>query len=385
LDLIRRIEAGQGGFLVFALTPPRLATDREQVQDIADTTIARLLPLDLDGLILYDIDDETERNAAERPFPFMPTLDPAHYLAEHLAAWPAPVVVYRAVSKYAPAELRSWLSAQDPTRVMTVLVGAPSSATAGRTSLADAQALRRDTNPALSLGGVAIPERHTRREDEHLRLLAKQEAGCRFFVTQVVYDINAAKSLVSDYHYECQARGVPPAPFVFTFSVCGSMKTLEFLRWLGVDVPRWIENDLAHATDPLEASYEQALTTATELMAYCRTLGVPLGSTSRACRFGGSRSKRRCASPSSCERTCTSYSPEMTSPTASRRSSDARWTSGPSQGGRFQELLPSWLPTRRFCADFAPSAYPPERRKPRDLQGFREIAGAGFEPATFGL
>ncbi len=32
----------------------------------------------------------------------MPTLDPADYLAEHLAAWPAPVIVYRAVSKYAP-------------------------------------------------------------------------------------------------------------------------------------------------------------------------------------------------------------------------------------------------------------------------------------------
>src|SRR5680860_188818 len=29
------------------LTPPRLATEREQVQDIASTTIARLLPLDL--------------------------------------------------------------------------------------------------------------------------------------------------------------------------------------------------------------------------------------------------------------------------------------------------------------------------------------------------
>jgi regulator of protease activity HflC (stomatin/prohibitin superfamily) len=55
------------------------------------------------------------------------------------------------------------------------------------------------------------------------------------------------------------------------------MKTLEFLRWLGVDVPRWIENDLAHAADPLEASYHQALTTATELMAYCRALDVPFG------------------------------------------------------------------------------------------------------------
>jgi hypothetical protein len=277
LSLIRRIQSRQGEFILFALTPPRLETEPAQVQQIADTTIARLLPLDLDGLILYDIDDESDRNPAERPFPFMPTLDPARYLAEHLTAWPAPAIVYRAVSKYAPDELRAWLSAQDPDRVMTVLVGAPSRNSAVRTTLADAQTLHRDTNPDVLLGGVAIPERHTRREDEHLRLLAKQEAGCRFFVTQVVYDINAAKNLVSDYHYECEARGVPQVPFVFTFSVCGSMKTLEFLRWLGVDVPRWIENDLRHATDPLEASYEQALTTATELLAYCRTLGVPVG------------------------------------------------------------------------------------------------------------
>ncbi len=277
MDLIRRIEDGKGDFLLFALTPPRLETDRDRAQEIADTTVARLRSLDLDGLILYDIDDEAERNPAERPFPFMPTLDPADYLANNLGSWPTPVIVYRAVGKYAPADLRAWLSAQDPARLMTVLVGAASRNATARTSLADAQALRREVNPALSLGGVAIPERHSRRDDEHLRLRAKQDAGCRFFVTQVVYDLNAAKNLVSDYHYECKARGISQAPFVFTFSVCGSMKTLDFLRWLGVHVPRWIENDLKHAADPLEASYHQALTTATELMAYCRTLSVPFG------------------------------------------------------------------------------------------------------------
>ena len=277
MDLIRRIEEGQGEFLLFAITPPRLTTDRERVQEIADATAVRLRPLDLDGLILYDIDDEAERNPAERPFPFMPTLDPADYLADHLGSWPTPVIVYRAVGKYAPEDLRSWLSTQDPARLMTVLVGAASSSAKTRTSLAEAQALRREVSPALSSGGVAIPERHSRRDDEHLRLLAKQHSGCRFFVTQVVYDVNAAKNLVSDYHYECRARGVHPVPFVFTFSVCGSMKTLDFLRWLGVDVPRWIENDLEHAADPLAASYQQALTAATELMAYCRTLGVPFG------------------------------------------------------------------------------------------------------------
>ena len=117
----------------------------------------------------------------------------------------------------------------------------------------------------MSPGGVAEPERHSRRDDEHLRLLAKQDADCRFFVTQVVYDINAAKNLVSDYHYECQARGVSQVPFVFTFSVCGSMKTLDFLRWLGVDVPRWIENGLKHTTDLALCPYQQVLTTAIEL------------------------------------------------------------------------------------------------------------------------
>lgn len=277
MDLIRRIAQGQGEFLLFALTPPRLATDRERAQEIADATAARLRPLGLDGLILYDIHDEAERNPAERPFPFMPTLDPADYLANHLENWPTPVIVYRAVGKYRREELRTWLTEQDPRRTLTVLVGAASSGTTPPVSLADAQALRTELNPELLLGGVAIPERHSRRENEHLRLIAKQEAGCRFFVSQVVYDLNAAKNLVSDYRYECQSRGLARVPIVFTFSVCGSMKTLEFLRWLGVDVPRWIENDLRHSTNPLAASLEQAQATAVELIDFCRRLGVPFG------------------------------------------------------------------------------------------------------------
>jgi len=277
VDLIRHIAARGSEFLIFALTPPRLATDSERVQQIADATTERLGTLGLDGLILYDIDDESARNPDQRPFPFTPTIDPADYLANHLAKWPTPVIVYRAVAKYPKSELRAWLSAQDPSRVMTVLVGASTRGAEPSTSLVEAQALRNEVNSALPSGGVAIPERHSRRGDEHLRLLTKQAAGSTFFVTQVVYDINTAKNLISDYHYECQARGTAPVPFVFTFSVCGSMKTLDFLRWLGVDVPRWIENDLKHAADTLEASYRQAIAAATELICFCRTLGMPFG------------------------------------------------------------------------------------------------------------
>ena len=227
VEISTRIRSGQGDFVLFAITPPRQSTPAERLPEIARATVERLDHLDLDGLVLYDIDDERSRNPVERPFPFSPTVDPSEYRAEHLQAWRTPVIVYRAVGKYQREELGTWLTEQDPRRTLTVLVGAASSASIPAVSLADAQALRTELNPELLLGGVAIPERHSRRENEHLRLIAKQEAGCRFFVSQVVYDPNAAKNLVSDYRYECEARGLAPVPIVFTFSVCGSMKTLS--------------------------------------------------------------------------------------------------------------------------------------------------------------
>ncbi|MGK2954197.1 MAG: methylenetetrahydrofolate reductase [Solirubrobacterales bacterium] len=277
MDLRCRITSLQGEFLLFAVTPPRISTTAEEAQAIAETTVARLEPLGLDGLILYDIDDEVDRNPEERPFPFLPTMDPADYLERHLKAWRKPVVVYRATAKYTEEELRQWIGRQDTASRMAVLVGAPSRERRVATTLRRAQQLRAEVAPGLLLGAVAIPERHTRKDDEHLGLVAKQEAGCSYFVTQVVYDVNATKNLVSDYAYECRDRDLEPVPIVFTFSVCGSMRTLRFLRWLGVDVPRWIENDLRHADDTLDASIKHAEHTALELISFCRHLGVPFG------------------------------------------------------------------------------------------------------------
>jgi 5,10-methylenetetrahydrofolate reductase len=201
-------------------------------------------------------------------------MDPAAFHADHLGAWKRPVLVYRCVGKYAEDELAGWLREQPSERVLSVFVGASSGSKDVRTSLPAAQTLRQRVRPDLHLGGVAIPERGA---DEHQRMLRKQEAGCGFFITQVVYDATAAKSMVSDYHFACRERGLAPAPVLFTLSVCGSTKTLEFLEWLGVRVPRWIRNDLVHTADPLSTSYEQCLATARELAAFCERLGTPYG------------------------------------------------------------------------------------------------------------
>lgn len=265
--------AHDGGALLLGVVPPRLTTGPERVREIAEVTLARLNGLAVDGLALYDIDDESDRNPAERPFPYLPTMDPAAYHAEYLAAWDRPAVIYRCVGKYTDAELRTWLGQADTSRVHSVFVGASSKAKDVRTSLPEAQALRRDVSPGLLLGGVAIAERH----EEHLRLIAKQAEGCGFFISQVVYNTNAAKNLVSDYYYACHERGLAPSPVLFTLSVCGSVKTLAFLRWLGVDVPGWLANSLRHADDTLTESYEYCVATARDLTAFCRKLGMPFG------------------------------------------------------------------------------------------------------------
>jgi hypothetical protein len=263
----------ESGVLLFGITPPRLSTPPERIREITAATLARLEFLNVDGLALYDIDDESDRNPEERPFPYLPTMDPAAYYAEYLGEWNRPAVIYRCVGKYTEAELGAWLRMADVDRVLGVFVGASSKDKSVQTRLSQAHILRRDVRPDLLLGGVAITER----PDEHLRLIAKQEGGCAYFISQVIYSADAVKSMVSDYYYACRDRQLEPKPVLFTLSVCGSVKTLAFLKWLGVGVPRWLENSLLHADDTLAESYEQCLANARDLIAFCRKLGMPFG------------------------------------------------------------------------------------------------------------
>jgi hypothetical protein len=228
---------------------------------------ARLAELAPDGVVVYDIQDEAERTEVPRPFPFLPTLDPQRYATEQLAGLPS--IVYRCVTRDDEAELIGWLrNAQ-----VAVLVGAPSRRARPALPLADAYTLARRHAPQLVLGGIAIAERHSTRLDEHQRMLAKAAAGCRFFITQAVYDVTSTKSLLSDY-----ALATPePAPVILTLSPCGSEKTLGFMKWLGIAFPRWLENELRHAKDSLAKSVGLCEQIFAEAWDYARDKGVPLG------------------------------------------------------------------------------------------------------------
>ena len=108
-------------------------------------------------------------------------------------------------------------------------------------------------------------------------MLAKQDHGCRFFITQSVYDAGSTKSLLSDYALSLRTSGRSPIPVVLTFSPCGSVRTLEFMKWLGISFPRWLENELRHSADTLERSVDLCERVFTDVQDYARERRLPIG------------------------------------------------------------------------------------------------------------
>lgn len=270
-----KIRARASGIVLYGLTPPKVTTPPERLAEIAATQRERVEALGVDGLVLYDLQDEAERTDVARPFPFMATVDPGEYARDALGALDVPKIIYRCVGKYTPDAFATHLrTAQSD---LGVFVGAASRNQAVSLRVPEAYALRREVRPELLVGGVAIPERHARTRDEHLRVLAKVDEGCTFFITQCVYDVDAAKSFLSDYYYACASREVPMVPVIFTITPCGSTKTLEMMRWLGISVPRWLENDLLHARDILDDSMHACREIFAELSDYAKKKGIPIG------------------------------------------------------------------------------------------------------------
>jgi len=278
ISLAEKLATRSSGICLYGLAPPKKATPPKELEEIVAQQIARLQSMHIDGLVVYDIQDEAARVSDPRPFPFLPTLDPATYAHEHLGRLTAPKIVYRCVNRDTPETLVQWLKHQEArAQPLAVLVGAPSQHTQATVSLTDAYALSARHAPRLLLGGISIAERHGRSANEHERIVNKTEKGCRFFVTQAVYDVTSTKSLLSDYALAVREKGSVPMPIILTFSPCGSMKTLSFMKWLGIAFPRWLENELRFADDPLATSLNLCEQIFVEIWNYAHEKGIPVG------------------------------------------------------------------------------------------------------------
>lgn len=275
--LKQKILNRESGIITYGITPPKKNNTEEKIKEISQKHIERISGLDIDGLVIYDLQDEKERVSEERPFPFIETIDPQIYSENYLKDLKIPKIIYRCVGKYTPDEFRRLTRPVSGQDAFSVFVGAASRNQSVLLKLSDAYKIRQDVNPDLLLGGVAIPERHMKNTDEHLRIIDKINKGCKYFITQAVYNVEAAKDFLSDYYYYSKNNNLKMVPIIFTLTPCGSTKTLEFMKWLGISIPRWLENDLMNCEDILNKSVSFSKSIFNELMEFCLEKGIPIG------------------------------------------------------------------------------------------------------------
>ena len=280
LSLKQKLVSNGLPVILYGTTPPKADAAEERVARAANRLAERTSPLALDGVVVYDVQDESARTSEPRPFAFLPTLDPRSYSKLISHATQLPTITYKCVAGMDEVQWRAWLrGAIDDFGIEAVsLVGHSSSKerVAGLT-LQEAIRIASGDEFNCAVGGVVIPERHRVDNSESHRLIKKAEAGCDYFVSQAVYNPGAVVQLLRDYSEDCDRMEIFPKRIILTFTPCGSPETLRLMKWLGVSVPADTELAMESASDTLSKSIEICAGNLAEVLNETSNLPIPLG------------------------------------------------------------------------------------------------------------
>ena len=103
--------------------------------------------------------------------------------------------------------------------------------------------INRDLNTGkfdVFCGGITIPSRKMESE----RLLRKGSNGIEFFTSQVLYDSVKTKKMLKYYNDICKKNNVLPRRILLSFAPVSSQENINFLKWLGVEIPQETEKRL---------------------------------------------------------------------------------------------------------------------------------------------
>jgi len=241
VDLRSKAKDRCSGLALFGTVPPPSKFALEQAETFARGCAESISHIAADAVMIYDIQDEPSRNGTQRPFPFFNTHEPRTYASLLQKYNPGlETIVYRAmIPGQSIEEFNIWLqeTVQEYKTKHMVIVGGSSMYNQPLISVMDATKLIKDNYPQILLGGIVIPERHRDRGSEHIRIVEKCDSGIAFYTSQVVYNADNAIALLRDYDDLCKEQHKEPTRIVFTFAPFGSENTVQFLRWLGVELP----------------------------------------------------------------------------------------------------------------------------------------------------
>ena len=125
-------------------------------------------------------------------------------------------------------------------------------------------------------GGIAIPSR----KEESKNLIKKSENGSEFFTTQVLYDSKNIIKMMNNYQTRCNELNTFPRRILLSFAPVSSQKNIDFLKWLGVEIPEDTEKYLQGRPGSMkERSLDVAIEVLNEILGNIEenNLKVPVG------------------------------------------------------------------------------------------------------------
>jgi 5,10-methylenetetrahydrofolate reductase len=240
---------------LFEVVPP--AVNKPEAVEASIEELKKVRHL-VDAINLPEIHDE--ERGSERTSKFVPRVEPRTFGARIQSQLSTEVVVNRVVAH--DPEPERWIreTCEQWGIRQAILVGGESSKIQyPGPSVLEAAALVRSQGLPMTLGGITIPSR----DNEAERIRRKQGAGIAFFTSQILFDSNDIVWLIQ------RLNGVETRIFL-SFAPVSHRRDLEFLRWLGADIPadldRFLLGSEAGATAPRETCLERSLDLAQRIL-----------------------------------------------------------------------------------------------------------------------
>ncbi|MBI4460016.1 MAG: hypothetical protein HY648_08155 [Acidobacteria bacterium] len=226
MDLKAKILNPAQPVILYEMIPPRTGAPPELENLVG---VCRELAGTVDAINIPEIYEESRHDPAQCGNPLPDRIEPRQFAKAIQSATGIETIINRVTVQHSEADQRRWMKetfAEYDIRHLILVGGESRQIQYPGPGVADMAKLIHQEGLNFLVGGITIPSR----SHEQQRIREKYAQGLSFFTTQVLLDSNDIVDLVQ------RLNGLDVRIFL-SFAPISNRRDLEFLKWLGADVP----------------------------------------------------------------------------------------------------------------------------------------------------
>lgn len=227
--------------VIYEILPPRIVDG--SIESYAERISTLLSQTHIDAINIPEV--HAEKSRGQRPVNGSKRAEPRVFGRLIQDAVGIEAIINRVTVHESPEAQSEWFrSTYDEYGIENIVLvgGESSSIDYPGPGVIDSTSIIKEINSELETGifcgGISLPSRKV----ESIRMLGKGANGIDFFTTQVLYDSDDIKKMLGHYQRACEENNQTPKRIFLSFAPISTAKNMEFLKWLGVDVPSETED-----------------------------------------------------------------------------------------------------------------------------------------------